>query len=475
MGRPNILLITTDQQRYDTLSCLGAPVGRTPNLDAMAARGTVFERCYIQNPVCIPSRACLQTGRYTHQHGVRYMESVIDTTPGLPTYERTFHERLRAAGYHTAAFGKIHMMPERGFDTMQVTGGKGARWTQTTGQEIGPAPLGPQYARWLEARVPGGYERIHEERRRPEYKQYSTALAHPLPAGEHVETWIGDNTVEFLGSPPSEPWFVQCGFTGPHGPLDVPPEYVDRYDPEDMPEPDTWSFDLSDRFPYRNRQPALKSPERMAKARRWTAYYHALMDLIDDQIGRIARVMDQGGLWENTLVIFTPDHGEMMGDFGLYGKGNFYEPVIRMPTFIIPPGGQVAEHRFDGLVEMFDLAPTALEYAGLTPPEHMAARSLKPELETGQGGREAVFGEYVTNDRRRSGAYVRTQAHKLVLWAEEGAKGGELYDLARDPRELANLFDDPAMAHVRIEMTERILERWLHVDAPPPQDDWSKA
>ncbi len=475
MDRPNILLITTDQQRYDTVSCLGAPIGRTPSVDALAARGTLFQRCYNQNPVCIPSRACLQTGRYTHQHGVRYMESVIDTTPGLPTYEWTFHERLRIAGYHTAAFGKIHMMPERGFDTMQVTGGKGSRWTQSSGQDIGPGPLGPQYAAGLESRNPGSYERIYEQRRRPEYKEYRTALVHPLPAGEHVETWIGDNTVDFLSSPPSKPWFVQCGFTGPHGPLDVPREYLDRYDPEDMPEPDTWSHDLSDRFPYRGHRPKAMTPEESYKSRLWIAYYHALMDLIDDQIGRIVAALDRRGLWDNTLILFTPDHGEMLGDFGLYGKGNFYEPITRMPMFIVPPGGQVAEPRFDGLVEMFDLAPTALDYAGLDIPEHMAARSLRPELETGSGGREAVFGEYVTNDRARSGVYVRTRTHKLVLWTDRGESGGELYDMVENPGELVNRFDDPALESIQRELAEGIVQRWLDVDGPPPRDEWAPA
>lgn len=473
MAQPNILLITTDQQRYETLSAVGAAVGRTPHLDALARRGALFDHCYIQNTVCIPSRACLQTGRYPHQHGVTYMESEIDRTPGLPHWEWTFFERLRAAGYHTAGFGKIHMMPERGFDTLQVTGGKGQRWTQSTGLPIGPAPLGPQYAAWLESRHPGSYERLYEARRRPEYKEYLSAVPHPLPASEHVETWIGNNTVDFLSSPPAQPWFAWCGFTGPHGPLDVPPEYLDRYRPEEMPLPAHWEHDLSDRFPYRGRQPRSLTPEWEMKARRWMAYYHALMDLLDDQVGRILAVMDRRNLWENTLVLFTTDHGEMRGDFGLYGKGNFYEAVVRAPTIVVPPGGRVAAPRFEGLVEMFDLAPTALDYAGLPLPPHMAARSLRPELETGQGGREAVFCEFVTNDQQRRGVCVRTGRHKLALWTEGAARGGELYDLAEDPQELVNRYDDPALANVQRELSERIVSRWLEVDAPAPREEWS--
>ena len=473
MTRPNILLITTDQQRFDTLSCVEAPIGRTPHIDTLASRGTIFGRCYHQNPVCIASRACLQTGRYTHQHGVRYMEDVIDNTPGLPPQEWAFHERLRQAGYHTAAFGKIHMMPERGFDTLKATGGKGARWTHSSGLDIGPGPLGPQYAAWLEARTPGGYERIYEERRRPEYKQYGTALAFPLSAEDHIESWIGGNVADFLCNPPSEPWFCQCGFTGPHGPLDVPPEYLARYNPDDMPEPAHWEIDLRDRPPFRNHRPRKLTAEDSAHARRWTAYYHGLMDLLDDQVGRILEVFDRRNLWENTLVMYTADHGEMRGDYGLYGKGSFLEPVSRMPAFVVPPGGKPAVGRFDGLVEMFDYAATALDYAGLPHPPHMTAASLRPELETGEGGREAVFGDHTFNNRKDHMTYCRTAEYKLVLWSIDGQPDGELYDLTNDPEELANRFDDPALAGVRIEMAERIIKRRQETDWPPPREEWA--
>ena len=474
MPRPNILLITTDQQRYDTMSCNGSAIGRTPHLDAMAARGTILDHCYNQNPVCISSRACLQTGRYCHQHGVRYMESEIDTTPGLPAWEWTCHERLRRAGYHTAAFGKIHMMPDRGFDTAEVCGGKGARWTQQTGLPIGPAPLGPQYAAWVEERCPGGYEQIYEARRTPEYKARRTALAHPLPAELHVDTWIGDNTVEFISEPPAEPWFVWCGFTGPHGPLDVPPEYLARYRPEDMPTPAHFEHDLSDRFPYRGRKPRTLTPAEDELTRFWTAYYHALDDLIDDQVARIAKVFDERGLWDNTLVLFTSDHGEMGGDFGLYGKGNFYEAVTRLPAFVVPPGGS-QHRRLEGLVEMFDYAATALDFAGLEQPVQMAASSLRPELETGRGGREAVFCEYVTNDRARQGIMVRTATHKLVLWHEAEESGGELYDLVEDPEELVNRYGDPGLSQPQRELAERIVQRRLEVECAVPQTEWHAA
>jgi len=239
ISRPTILLFTTDQQRYDALGVDGGEVCRTPHLDALARRGVRFDRAYIQNPVCIPSRACLMTGRYTHQHGVRYMETVIDRTPGLPEWELTIQRRLQSAGYHTAAFGKLHMMPDRDFETMITCGGKGARWTRATGLDIGPGPLGPQYAQWLEARHPGGYELLYEQRRRPEYRANATAVVNVLPLEEYVDYWIAQNTIDFLEQDHDRPFFVWCGFCGPHGPFDPPKPYDELYPLEEIPLPAT--------------------------------------------------------------------------------------------------------------------------------------------------------------------------------------------------------------------------------------------
>jgi len=233
-GRPNIVLITADQQRYDTLGAGGSQVARTPHLDALAERGVVFRHAYVQSPICIPSRACIQTGRYPHQHGVDYMETVIDDTPGLPAWETTFMERLQVAGYHTVAFGKIHMMPEKGFHEMKVTGGKGQRWTRSAGLPIGLGPLGRDYAAWLEERHPGGYEAIYQQRRQPEYKAYRTAITNVLPLEEYVDYWIAENTTEFIERDHEKPFFVWCGFCGPHGPIDPPQPYDTLYEIDEV-------------------------------------------------------------------------------------------------------------------------------------------------------------------------------------------------------------------------------------------------
>jgi len=456
--RPNILLITTDQQRLDTLGCCGSTGARTPHIDALAARGTVFASAYAQNPVCIPSRACIQTGRYTHQHGVTYMESVIDTTPGLPQWERTFMERLQGAGYRTAAFGKIHMMPERGFHDMQITGGKGSRWTQSAGLPIGPGPLGPHYAQWLEERHPGGYEAIYEQRRLPDYKRLKTALPNVLPLEEYVDTWIAQNTIDYLHAPPSEPWFIQCGFCGPHGPIDPPKPYDTMYSPDEVELPPNYDVDMDGK-------PRETTPEQDALVRRWVAMYWGLVTLIDDQVGRIMDAMTERGLWDNTLVVYVADHGEMMGERGRFGKGNFLEPVIHVPLLAVPSAGPPRPATVAGLVETMDIAPTILDYAGVPTPDEMSATSLRPLLNGAGEGKEAVLSEYTNNNRTRSGKAVCTGRYKYAFWGREEPE--KLFDLQEDPLERHNLIGDPAhrdevAAHRRL-MLDRLMACDEHI------------
>jgi arylsulfatase A-like enzyme len=464
-ARPNILLITTDQQRYDTLGVNGSQVCRTPNLDALASRGVRFDRAYIQNPVCIPSRACLMTGRYTHQHGVRYMETVIDRTPGLPDWELTIQRRLQLAGYHTAAFGKIHMMPDRDFDTMQTCGGKGARWTQSSGMDIGPGPLGPQYASWLESRRPGAYEEIYAQRRRPEYTKYHTAVVNVLPLEEYVDYWIAGNTIDFLKRDHDRPFFAWCGFCGPHGPMDPPKPYDELYPFGEVPLPETLTRPGDPNKPLwsRGSTQSFASPQGEEKARRLIAYYWGLCTLLDDQVGRILATLHEQGLADNTVILYTTDHGEMLCDWGRLGKSNFYEQVIRAPFLAWAPGcagGTVV----DSLIETADLAATVLDYAGVPLPAQMSAQSLRPLLDGKPGGRDSVLCEYTTNDQSRSGKCLRTRDAKYVFWGMDQPE--EFYNLVTDPGEKRNAVGDPAYAEQVTEHRRLLLDRVMRSERP---------
>jgi arylsulfatase A-like enzyme len=434
--RPNILLITTDQQRYDSLGANGSLQVRTPSLDALAGRGVLFRHAYVQSPICIPSRACLQTGRYPHEHGVTYMEEVIDDTPGLPAWEVTFMERLQAAGYHTAAFGKLHMMPAKGFHEMKLTGGKGERWTRSAGLAIGLGPLGRDYAAWLEERHPGGYEAIYEQRRRPEYRANRAAITNVLPLEEYVDYWIAENTVEFLRREHREPFFVWSSFCGPHGPIDPPRPYDALYPIDEVQLPANYEVD-------QNGNPRRTTAEEDRLARRYCAFYWGLVTLIDGMVGRIMATLADEGLMENTLVLFTSDHGEMLGEFGRLGKGNFYESVIRVPLLVVPPGTAAGPRRVEEVVEVFDLCPTILDYAQAEVPASMSAVSLRP-LVVGSvrpGGKQSsALCLHTTEDRRTTGLCVRTRRYKYVYWG--GARPEQFFDLEEDPLERRNLIGE---------------------------------
>ncbi|MDQ3699327.1 MAG: sulfatase-like hydrolase/transferase, partial [Chloroflexota bacterium] len=463
-----------------------------PNLDALAARGTVFRRGYIQNPICIPSRACLMTGRYVHQHGVEHMEPEIGATPGLPPWERTVQERLRAEGYATAAFGKIHQLPPRGWDETALTMGKGARWTVAEGSPLGPSQLGPVYAEWLEAKRPGAYESIYAQRRRPEYREQATAVVNTLAADEYVDYWIGENTWKYLDRPgvgrQDRPFFLWCGFCGPHGPFDPPEPYASMFRPDEMPLSPLLRARQRN-APGADRTSRFDTPNGAALARKLTAYYWGMVTFIDDMLGRIMDVLTRRGLWENTLVIFTTDHGEMLGDFGRMGKETFTEAVIRAPYIVVPPAGALRPnvspplappragttqgltlgretqepqghshgqrpglHFVDSLVEHIDLVPTILDYAGVAQPGELPGISLRPVLESLPGEarprtKDAILCEFVPGHRQQRFKCVRTERYKYVFGgpadAAQNGQAVQFYDLQQDPLETENVAADP--------------------------------
>ncbi|RCS60072.1 sulfatase family protein [Microbacterium sp. JB110] len=457
---PNIVLITTDQQRYDTLGATGNPHVRTPAMDALAERGTVFDHAYIQNPVCMPSRACIHTGRYVHQHGVEYMRSDIDQTPGLPPGEVTAAERLKEAGYCTAAFGKIHLMPPRGFDELRLTQGKGARWTTSTGSPYGPAQLGPIYEEWLEERNPGAYEQIYEARRTPEYEEHDTAVPSTIPAEQYVDSWIGENAADYIARDHESPFFAVVGFCGPHTPFDPPEPYASEYDRDAMPVPELFDAESPSALVH-GRRPQFDGPGRAENIRRVIAYYWGMMSLIDDMVAKIVAAAEERDDGRDTIIVMTTDHGEMLGDFGGLGKGNFTEGVIRVPLVVASISGtQSSSQRVDDLVEHVDLVPTILDWAGIPHPAELPGRSLRAYLEAERAApqpRDSILCEFTTNARDARSRCLRTDRYKYVF--HDGERPAEFYDLHDDPAETENLAGDPAYADLVQEHATLLLER----------------
>ena len=349
-GQPNILLILTDQQRWDTLGCYGATGVHTPHLDRLAAGGALYERCYVNGTICTPSRACLWTGKHIPGHGVHALHDC------LPEDEVLFPRRLQAAGYDTALFGKLHVSghyreyegrhPNDGFATYE--------WAS---DPFGPWGMDNAYLRWLEGRDPDLREEIRQ----------SGKASGPIPAESHMTTWAAGRTMDFLRrrTPGDSPFFCCMSVFDPHSPyLNHPPEAEALPDPARLPgvvagdQPFAGrplAHDLERR--YGNRVP---DPETLA---RWRVGYHAGIAHIDAQVGRVLDALDEGGLADNTGVIFTSDHGDMLGDHGLMTKGAyFYDACTRVPMIVRGPG--VEAGRVEAPVQWHDVAGTCLRLAG---------------------------------------------------------------------------------------------------------------
>ncbi len=479
MPRPNVLWICTDQQRFDTLGCYGNPWVRTPNVDRLAQSGTFFERCISQSPVCTPSRACFLTGRYPRTTGCRQNGQAI------PADEVLVPRLLADAGTVCGLSGKLHLSPcnpgacpamERRIDD----GYSVFHWSHH------PAPEGArgnwpgnEYSQWLKER---GAEFAPKPFRGSRYVQ-----AGP-PAELHQTTWCAEKAVTFIERAPAfgRPWLFSVNMFDPHHPFDPPREYLERVlgRIEDIPLPNYVEGELENKsvFQRMDHRGAYNhagyldcdamdpDDHRLVRAAYW-----AMCELIDAQVGRILEALERTGQHENTLVIFHSDHGEMLGDHGIYLKGpHFYEPAVRVPLIFSGPG-VLPGRRSRALVELGDLAPTVLDAAGMPRPPGMQARSLWALL-TGDAPlnehRADAYCEFYNamtchTTPQAHATMVTTDRYKLVVY--HGTGEGELYDLEADPRETHNLWGVPRYASAKMEMLERLCDRMAWTVDPLPE------
>jgi len=363
-------------------------------------------------------------------------------------------ERLQQAGYRTGATGKIHMMPHKGFHYERLIGGKGSRWTQFEDQKEGRGPLGPTYASWLERQNPGAYESIYEQRRE-EYGDGFKTYTNVLPKEQYVDYWIADQAIEFLHDPHSDPFLLWCGFDAPHGPQDPPEPYDELYTPEDVPRPRQREDVPDSASPKGN-----PTPDWDEDIREWIAYSWAQITFVDDMIERLLETLEERDLLDDTMIIFTSDHGNMAGDYNMIGLGELYEEVVHVPLIVVPPE-DTDRDRYGGLVEMSDVAPTVLDYAGIDVPDLMPTRSLRPILEGERDDhRESVLCEYTTNDQSRRSMSIRTDRYKYIVHNTD--QESEFYDLKDDPGELRNVVDDPAYREEIARLRELLVQRLMN-------------
>jgi len=459
---PDIVFIITDQQRYDTIRALGASHMDTPNIDRLAKSGVVFEQCHITAPSCVPCRASLFTGYYPHTIGV--------LANGQP-WSRTWVSDLAAAGYHCVNIGKMHTIPydaKAGFHERFVVENKDryleGRWF---------------FDEWDKALASHGLRKQQREeyRKRPDYRERLGAFTWDLDPALHSDNFVGDTTCWWLETKPVEkPLFLVVGFPGPHPPYDPTPEMAEKYLARDVPLPEVPEEELrSLAGPWLEKRQhdvevdhdsvAWKLDPTKDELRRMRAYYYANVEMIDTQVGNILKALEARGNLGNTIVIFTTDHGDNLGDHGLSQKWAPYEAVTRIPLIISAPGRFQGGRNVEALVQLFDLGPTILEWAGVEPPASFEAISLNPVLE-GKAfqGRNYVYSEQAGDVNMTGVSYltmVRSATHKLVHF--HGGAAGQLFDLKADPGERRNLWDDPAAEPARQELLQALLE--FHVDS----------
>ncbi|MBT3375960.1 MAG: sulfatase-like hydrolase/transferase [Lentisphaerae bacterium] len=432
--RPNILLITTDHLRYDTLGCHGDPVIRTPNIDRLAAQSVDFSNYFVQNPVCQPSRASLMTGRYPRNHGVRHNGSRLDQN------EMTLMEFVKREGYATACVGKHHIAQERFVKALDHVSAAHIRrnWREREdGQYVVEEPNElEQYVRDRGHEYTTGYALPH-------FRARLGAVPSELPEDCHIDAYVGKKGKEYLQqSQPHQPFFLWLGFYGPHHPYVPSGRFGRMYTGDDVPPFARAESDLARKPPeyriycechdhkYRGFSRASDTTFREMKA----AYY-GMVSQIDWQVGEILDTLDENGLADNTIVVFTSDHGEFLGDHGIPAKAPFLLDCMLHVPFMVR-GPDMAPRQTDELTEEVDLFPTVARLTGGEIPAWVQGQDLSPALGGGvlPNSRDTVYAEMV--DKR----CVRTREWKYIHYP--GKPHGELYNVSSDPHELRNLYTD---------------------------------
>ncbi|MBI3948208.1 MAG: sulfatase-like hydrolase/transferase [Armatimonadetes bacterium] len=434
--RPNILLLFADQHRGDALGCAGNPAIRTPNLDALAAGGVRFSHAVTPVPVCVAARYSLITGRRCRDHHWVANSKLPGAAPELPTLMTS----LGAAGYHTHGIGKFHFQPQG-----RHHGFFGMEWME----EIPRYRENDHYLQYLQ-RVGWGHKREVHGVRNLLYQQPQTT---EVPE-EHVgSTWVADRAVEFIRCyRRREPFFLWASWIAPHPPWNVPRPWDEMYRLDDMPAPIDYDRPLADLPPICRGLRQLANTEHASEARlrRTTALYYAQCSLIDKGVGRILAELDRRGMAENTLILYTSDHGELLNDHGLCQKSTPFDGCARVPLLVRWPRrlrpGQVRED----YATLLDVLPTCLDAASEAHPDphSLAGRSLLRD----DPPRDEVVIEHGSAPRRWLS--LRDRRYKFNAWMENGFE--ELYDLAADPRETRNLVRElpDAAAHYRRKLVE---------------------
>lgn len=433
-SQPNILLIVTDHWSAGCLGAAGHPVIRTPILDQIARCGMRFTNAYSEHPVCIPARRSLMTGTSAREHGDRTFQAMLEMPPYLPTMAQTF----RDAGYQAQAVGKTHTYPQRdrlGFDDIQLDDEGRTHHGITDDYEIYLGDngwLGRQFGHGISN---NGYE----------------ATSWHLPEEAHATNWATDTMCRIIRRrDPKRPAFWYLGYRHPHPPLVPPDRFLSFYDGVEMDAPVIGDWCEDDDLPlllqaFRTRYNC--DAREGAWARR---HFYALCTQIDQQIGALFGTLREEGILDTTIVVFTSDHGETMGNHGIWAKQNFYEASSNIPMLMmgvkncarLSPGSTD-----DRLVCLADIMPTLLDLAGINIPAPVTGRSMFGEART------HLYGE--CGEGELGNRMIHDGQHKLVYYPAGNRR--QLFDLERDPDELTDVAGDPAYGNVLGALTDQLM------------------
>lgn len=441
--RPNVLLLVSDDQRPDTIAALGNEVIRTPHLDALVRRGTTFTRATCAHPLCVPSRAELLTGCTGFRNGVHPPRN----EPDLDL--ETWPEAMQKAGYHTWWVGKWHIAGRpstRGFEESRGLFGSGRRPEKPSFDHAGREVTG--YRGWM----------FQTDDRRL-FPEMGVGLTPDISAR------FADAAIEFTSRKTEKPWFLQVNFTAPHDPLLLPPGFEKTYALDAMRVPA--NFAPQHPFDHGNRggrdESIVPPPRTKAAVQRELAVYYAVISHLDAQVGRILESLEKSGQAENTIVVYTSDHGLAMGSHGLMGKQNMYEHTIGVPLVFAGPGIP-KDTRRDAQCYLRDLFPTLCELCDVPVSKSVEGRSLVPVL---QGEREEVR-PFVVGYFADAQRMIRTHRWKLIRYPKVDRV--QLFDLANDPHELTNLAERPEQRD-RVHTLETKLNAWLRDHGDPLHAD----
>ncbi len=462
MKRPNILILHTDQQRWDALGANGNSHIRTPRLDRLAAAGANYQAHFVQNPVCMPSRISMMTGQYPSTLGLQHM--AVTVPEDTVTMQRIFGR----SGYHTALIGKLHFLPhacrdhrelhpEYGFDHIEPSDEPGCyedayyHWVKRQAPDqvgsISPG-LPPATERWQ--RAIGFRDAVqHPPERFPK-----RALEFRAREDLTHTAFVGKQTVEYIRQHAHESFFCFAGFYAPHSPFVAPRRFLDLYSPDTLPVP-SFPEDVD----------AKRGPDSFSddEIRSCTQGYYAMISEVDHYVGEIMDCLEETGIADDTVIVFTSDHGEWLGEHLRYGKGYpAADCISRVPLMIYDPRRKGTHGRTSTeIVESLDILPTLLGCAGLPCPGYLQGRDL-----FGAGSEPRPEAEQIAITEMTGWKAMRVPGYRYIM----RASGEELlFDLDKDPGEYENVAADPAYADTVATLRARLLARLLESERPKPR------